>query len=1173
MADVSSQAYQYGGSETPYYNGDPFDAVAPSTVAMVILFGSIMFATVGMATRAWLWGDRRAIHAAISIDINRATSNTAAGSVHEYADDMSAVSSGTNLTKTPIRSWEPSFTSTFILFYQISLFGLVLFLIYLIDNHPPHGAARSQSTYEILTESEFDEDQFLFWLIIVVGYGFIVSWQRNDGRPKQERRSLPTPLMRAVSKPTVAGRSEHTIRRRKPGSDPRRGFGSASASVGTSVISGASSESDIEKRLEDVLLEDDDTSFNNVLGSINGDKANKKDDTVSWLEQGSIFLGLDYDENTRIRAIQEVKPDDDILSRHQTLEWKGFLSIALLIYHFNNGGIHRISLNNEGGPYSEDESIGSRAHIYENLTKCAMTSYLFLTGYGHTTYFYYHPANSYDSYRLSRVLTILFRINCSAAFLSLVTGKAEYTACFIVTYCFLLVWLTMRVQRAINYDKYLFRLKLFGLASFIFIVWDCDLSKAFNSSIVQKNSFGSVWELYCISHLHHWAAFCGMVFAINLPIASLQMRKLESLHILTNFMAKGAVFIVLGAALVVWIVGPLQMRNYNVSHPYFGIIPVLAYIYMRNICGAMREQHIGMLSSIGKYSLEIYLLHHHAFTDDGCVLFIPGYPRCNFALVSVVLLLAARMLHNISKILQKMLIPENEEKKCVQHATSITTGVAILYTLARVLDSADMVSVGTISTITIVCGILIFQSVVDMMWADYRGSGLSTQYRSSSDDQTLSTEHDTVKESSAVKISPPLIGTLFFLLAWCIWTFSSNPLQPCGVTANDGHWIPVNPCLARGKFVRDFQAANYISPNDCSEAIHLEWSWLENPQHKHCRYRYRDDMEVQQKLRGRKVVLIGDSSVRSLFLSFCRFMGDHNAGGYEDTTPSHSDAVKSFGYTTFEYKWAPLSIDIVTKLKALKNSGYASNRQPDLVIAGGGAWDKLHLSVTDEDPKSQRDTVFKLAKSLRAVGSPMIWFTPPAINTKALNSDEKRKQMSEENIEEMRQMYDELGVTSSVNFVLDGPSFTRERVSESFDGVHFPPPIMDAGTQIIFNALDWLMPTASSADMDLYLPKPGSLGIPYLGLMMICVALIGLFFFDCYFGVSYLAQMFTNETLSPGELYDTAFADIFKRLKISPSHEKVQAKETSSYYGADKQEMGELLGGRSRPSLSRRRLS
>lgn len=38
---------------------DPLDGIAPSTVAMIILFGSLTFATVGMAAKAWMTGDKR----------------------------------------------------------------------------------------------------------------------------------------------------------------------------------------------------------------------------------------------------------------------------------------------------------------------------------------------------------------------------------------------------------------------------------------------------------------------------------------------------------------------------------------------------------------------------------------------------------------------------------------------------------------------------------------------------------------------------------------------------------------------------------------------------------------------------------------------------------------------------------------------------------------------------------------------------------------------------------------------------------------------------------------------------------------------------------------------------------------------------------------------------------
>ena len=57
-----------GGMKPSRYLADDvdlFDDIAPSTVAMIILFGSIIFATIGMGTRDWLMGDKRALSAAM----------------------------------------------------------------------------------------------------------------------------------------------------------------------------------------------------------------------------------------------------------------------------------------------------------------------------------------------------------------------------------------------------------------------------------------------------------------------------------------------------------------------------------------------------------------------------------------------------------------------------------------------------------------------------------------------------------------------------------------------------------------------------------------------------------------------------------------------------------------------------------------------------------------------------------------------------------------------------------------------------------------------------------------------------------------------------------------------------------------------------------------------------
>ncbi|KAL7548271.1 hypothetical protein ACHAWF_011562 [Thalassiosira exigua] len=1134
MSELSSQLHDSASGDgapqssldfqSAHSNIDPFDDVGPSTVAVAILFGSITFATVGMAARAVLWGDKRAIRAAISTMSgryaeNKFTCSSSVGNGFGYAENHSysvASHKSPGYCVNRIHTWEPkSFVSTFVLFSHATLVGLILFLVYIIENHPPHMKARHQSNPASSSSIEFDEDQFSCWLILLLSYGYFVSWQRNIDRPNDDHKPQIPPAPETISE-----KSGQVMRRRKFGPNSHvTSKGSKSSVSGTS-----SGSSDVSKRLEDVLL-DDDASFNQVLDTID-DIKHKKSSNAGWMNA----FGLHFDDSPG--PVQEVHPDEDILNKYQTLEWKGLLSAALLIYKYNSG---------DGVLDSADmiQRNADNASVHGNLANVGMTSFLFLTGYCHTSYFFYHPAKLHC---ISRVLHMIFRVLMMATFLSLVTKRA-YTACPVIVGWFLIVWLSMRFQQSVNYDKYLFRLKLFGLACCIFLVWDCDVLKP------AIDAFQPLGPVYYLSHLHHWAAFCGMTFAVNSPIASLQLRKLESSNtVMTKVMAKGAIFSSLCAAVLAWIKGPSKMPR---TFPYFSMIPVLAFIYFRNSCTFMRKHHIGMLALLGKYSLEIYLLHHHAF------ILIPGYPRCNFLVVSLLTIFAALGLRHLTLILQHMLLPENDDGKCIRRASYAAVGFTILYVLAKLLRWAEMVSVGTLAPLVIVCGMLLYQTVLDVTWSEYCESGVRIK---------MDEEESTVTK---IKISPPLIGTLVFAFAWCIWSISSSSLGSCGASVNDGHWIAVSPCLARGMLHRKYHATNFIGPDECP---HLktgqQWAWLDS-QHERCSYRYRNELEVRTMLHGTKILFVGDSSVRSIFLSLCRFMGDSTLGGYEET---HSDSVRSYGSTTIEYKWAPLSADIVTKLRALKNpSSVNQNRQPDLVVAGGGSLDKLHLSVTDEDPKSQQELVNKLVKSLSEVDAPVVWFTPPTINTKALNGDDKRLQMGEASISQIRRMYNDLGVTSSVSFVLDGPSFTHEKMTESFDGVHYPPSVYDAGSQILLNALDWIMPTSTRAEAmhaGLKTPKMGSLG---LGLMVICVALIGLFFFDSYFGLSYLAQLFVmNDTVSPGELYEAAFSPVYNRLKLK--QENGNRGQRPSREVVNKKEMIELIGpGRSSSSLSRRR--
>ena len=1121
-------------------NLDPFDDIAPSTVAMIILFGSIIFTTVGMATRDWLVGDTRAISAAIKAHRKLSTNDSSKKDDAEGGESRSRMDI---IINPQLQPWEPSFVSTFILFSQIGCFGIILFLIYSLEK-------QNLSITNTTTNSAlfgFDEDEFVFWILAVVLYTYFVSWKRNDGKPEHYRNVVSDDATQSSRTTTSRSKINEKIRQRTIEMATLR------QTIDTNSRDGASSQgSDLSKRLEEVLLTDD-TVFDSILDTIEDD-IHKDESVPGLLEKGSTFLGFNC-SHEKSRTICDVKRENDILNRSQTLEWKGFITAVTLIYQYNMGEYHQ--------PFSnESDASLNRIDIYDNLAKAAMTSLLFLTGYNHTYYLFYHPSNISNVFKLSRVLQVCLRINLLPISMCFVLGTANYGLCLIHTCWFLLIWVVMHVGYSMNQDKYLFRLKLFGAALGIFLFWDCNIS-----SLAKLNRMWEVsealWEWYCVSYLHHWSAFVGVIFAINQPIASLQLRKLESLNLLTNTFAKMLLSGTLLVFALIWAAGPLRKSAmvYNVSHPYFGIVPTLLIVNLRSVNCWMREHHIGMLSWLGKYSLEIYILHHHASN----IVLMRGYPRCNFLVASVLLIFTARLLHNVTSVIRQMLLPANEEKKCRNNTVACSMGIIILYAVALTLTWADLVSLGTISTITIIVGILLYQVLMEMTWSDYRQTAPKPK-------KNQFEEEEETEERGTTKASPPLIATLSiflfgYALYWTVLTGSSSNIMCNPNHANKGRWVPLNACLTRSKFDRNFNTINYFGPAQCSTLKTTEhWAWPDNS----CGFHYQSSTELRLKLQEKRIILIGDYSVRNLYHSLCRFAGDLTAGGYEGTSSSHSDASTSFGKTSLEFKWAPLSVDIITKIKSMKAS-LSTEREggPDLIIAGGGVWDKLHLSVTDEDQGSQEETIKILASELKSMrksfGAKVVWFVPPIINTVALNSDEKRAQISEGNVEEMRRMYAELGVPQSASFVLDGPKFTQDRVSDSFDGVHYPNNVYDAGSQIVLNALDqlWGGGANKSVIIRYYLPATSSLSNPYLGMMMLCFVVIGLFYFDGYFGVGYLAQFFVKKmSLSPSELYNSAFDPILTTKNQASKVEYNNEVQEHEYNG---------LMGRSSSSLSRRR--
>ena len=1176
-----------------------------------------------------------------------------------------AINVAFNLTKQlqlqPYRSIAPldlSFVSLFTFFYNLSILGVILFGVFIMERYPPF-----QHEYR----TEFDADYMVFVLILIA----IVAWQtieRNDGKQmikKKQRRGVALAQNGAVAAAASLGTVEG---RRKGGvtfhSDATVTSVAASRASARSHTSAASSKSGVSAasstgsaEIMDMQQDGDGDGDNNnghhqsmlrhrnskgvesdafggadassikseehksmlaahgfseshmeqnihvqsVLemvgatgGAIRGSSHSVASASIQSMDRKLEDILLDDEtvtvgpgDNSKNKRLLAVEPVNDVLNYSQSLEWKGLMSTAFVVYEVCNAGSY-VPYASKGEEPLDASLVGiissssSGVNTYYNLARLFVSCFIFITGFNHTIFFY-----AKRDYSIVRVLRMLFRINFTVIFLCLMLGNRWilYNICPLHSYFFLLVYATMSLQRNINYTKYGLRIKILCLGLFVFAVWDLGLGLftltnrpffARGPEGLKGAPFGPLWEFYYRTHLHHFSAVLGMCYAINYPIVSLLQRKLEALSMTTEFVSKGVTAIALLVAFGLWSVGPLDATKYafNATHPYFAFIPILCYLYMRNINATFREHSVGLFKNIGRFSLEIYLLHHHLLlSNDGSSVqnLIPGYPKCNAMLLGFLLINIAKILKTTTDIVTSMLLPANDEAKSVRNVVVLGAAILIAHGITLILRAIGILNLNTIATSIIILGVFLYQAIIDTTWNSYRRLH----------SKGLKVRGSAANESITAKASPFIIGTLVVFLLGITLNIASLlgatggvvPLDiDCEPLVNDGAWVDIDACspFERGISAREYGVGGfYESISLCGEESISQWAWNQNSDSSVCQFHYRSKLELRKKLSGKKMVFVGDTMLREMFHSFCRSLGKKNCGEFDSLAPAHADAKITVGETELEYRWAPLAVDEEKKLKECRTDAEVKGK-PDLVLVGGGAWDRLHVYATDEDQESHKQAVKKLASELnemRTESIPTIWMTPTAVNTQALNNEEKRIQMSEEGMQEMRTIYADLGVEAASAFVLDGPSFTNGRAGESYDGIHYPREVYDAGTQILANAMDWLLPfddneIGSGPEYD---PLPlGSMSNPFLGMMILCFIAIGLFFFDGYVGFSYLSSAFVRVdstvdsssaySLMPNDVFEEAFRPLHQRFRLP---DLVRSKETILSRGAQGESTGD----------------
>lgn len=292
--------------------------------------------------------------------------------------------------------------------------------------------------------------------------------------------------------------------------------------------------------------------------------------------------------------------------------------VAILIYHYT--GASKIS------------------GIY-NVVRVLVAAYLFMTGYGHTT-FYIKKAD----FGFLRIAQVMIRLNLLTLLLAY-TMNTDYISYYfapLVSWWFLVIYGTMVAGSQYN-DRTAFVLGKI-LLSMTLITWFMSehwiLEAIFDFLSRTCGIHWSAREWAFRVNLDLWIVYFGMLAA--LAVIKIREHRLTD-HPQWPLAVKGAIG-ASGIVLLWFFAFELYQPDkfaYNAWHPYMSFLPVGAFVVLRNANVILRSASSRAFAWIGSCSLETFIIQYHfwlAGDTKGVLLIIPGtrWRPVNLVLTTIV---------------------------------------------------------------------------------------------------------------------------------------------------------------------------------------------------------------------------------------------------------------------------------------------------------------------------------------------------------------------------------------------------------------------------------------------------------------------------------------------------------------------------------------------------------